>query len=205
MKPDASFRRGQTDRLRPLARYLHKQVGRPWDDVYAEISRVVRPDGVIQRHLHQHLLDDLVERHVRLIDGKPYVLGGAAWVPLVDRGRFGRVWVCPRTGLLRLVPRSPRARPDPRARVGGPLLQYHRLTGGWFEVRLTEVERQRFARPASLRDALLRLPVWSSWSEREACYGRGGVYAIALRQIARRELRRVEALPALVRRGGLAR
>lgn len=43
-----------SDYLSPLKRWLDKQVGRPWDDVLAEIKSVVTP-GVIGRHLLGHV------------------------------------------------------------------------------------------------------------------------------------------------------
>src|SRR5271165_5191662 len=45
------------ENLRPLRRYLERQVGRPWDKVYAEIARRLRADNTVQQHVRHHLAD----------------------------------------------------------------------------------------------------------------------------------------------------
>jgi hypothetical protein len=45
------------ENLRPLRRYLERQVGRPWDKVYAEIAANLRVDNAVQQHVRDHLRD----------------------------------------------------------------------------------------------------------------------------------------------------
>jgi hypothetical protein len=45
------------ENLAPLRRYLDRQVGRPWDAVYSEIARHLRPDNAVQQHVRDHLAD----------------------------------------------------------------------------------------------------------------------------------------------------
>lgn len=45
------------ENLKPLARYLMKQAGRPWDKVYSEIREVCEPTGTVNAHIYQHLWD----------------------------------------------------------------------------------------------------------------------------------------------------
>src|SRR5947209_3737612 len=50
-------RKQLNENLAPLRRYLAKQVGRPWDKVYSEISTHLRVDNVVQQHVRDHLHD----------------------------------------------------------------------------------------------------------------------------------------------------
>lgn len=43
------------ENLAPLRRYLERQVGRPWNKVYAEISAHLRPASAVQQHVRDHL------------------------------------------------------------------------------------------------------------------------------------------------------
>jgi hypothetical protein len=45
------------ENLNPLRRYLERQVGRPWDKVYSEIARNLRPDSTVQQHVRDHVPD----------------------------------------------------------------------------------------------------------------------------------------------------
>jgi len=43
--------------LNPLVRYLAKQVGRRWDDVYSDISHRNSRDSAVGAHIYEHLFD----------------------------------------------------------------------------------------------------------------------------------------------------
>jgi hypothetical protein len=45
-----------SENLNPLERYLRKQIGQPWDAVYSEISRHLKPTSTTQQHLRLHVL-----------------------------------------------------------------------------------------------------------------------------------------------------
>src|SRR5262245_59104039 len=45
------------ENLKPLRRFLARQVGRPWDKVYAEIAARLRADNTVQQHVRDHLKD----------------------------------------------------------------------------------------------------------------------------------------------------
>ncbi|MDR3634428.1 MAG: hypothetical protein P4L84_11535 [Isosphaeraceae bacterium] len=95
------------EHLGPLRRYLDSQVGRPWNKVFSEICAHINRNSAVQDHVRDHV-EDYVVRHVILIDGVP-CFGEGGWAygrPL--REQSWRLWyVCPRTGLLRRVKRSP--------------------------------------------------------------------------------------------------
>lgn len=85
-----------SDNLNPLWRYLDKQVGRPWDSVWSEISAMLDFRSVLGFHVKSHI-DQHVERHVVIRDGKPYSIGrfNSGWT-LVHG-----LYVDPRDGILR--------------------------------------------------------------------------------------------------------
>jgi hypothetical protein len=45
------------ENLAPLRRYLERNVGRPWNKVYSEISAHLRPASAMQQHVRDHLHD----------------------------------------------------------------------------------------------------------------------------------------------------
>jgi hypothetical protein len=57
-----------SDHIKPLERFLHKQVGRPWDKVHSELVEQVPQDGTLNQHVWGHI-NDFVNVHTHL-DGK---------------------------------------------------------------------------------------------------------------------------------------
>ena len=91
------------ENLRPLKRYLRKQVGRPWNAVYSDISARLRPTSAVQQHVRDHVWD-YVARHVTL-GPKGKVFGSpshSGWYRVREL-RPGELYVHPRTGLLAVV------------------------------------------------------------------------------------------------------
>jgi hypothetical protein len=197
------------ENLRPLARYLKRQIGRPWDKVYSEVCAVIDGRNAVQRHILEHL-DQYVAVHTRVVDGH-----------LIDLGRqilgVRRVWqplyVDPRTGLLRrnsdelswrrTYRERQLAKDRERAQVWrevSAFRQLHLVDDCWFEVEIAALPP-----PPELRwDVLLRRTVNARTSvphRREDdqftidVYGRSGVYAASKRQICAREIRAYD-LPA---------
>lgn len=85
-----------TDVLRPVYGYLHKSIGRQWDDVFSEVTRELGRRGHALSHiLDQHLLYE--------VDRNTYYENGKVW----SHGRphsSGRYFVCPLTGVLKCEP-----------------------------------------------------------------------------------------------------
>lgn len=110
-----SRNRGGTKRLSehlgPLRRWLLRQTGRPWDDVYGELRSRISPRNAVQLHIWQHA-QEYVARHVVLVDGWPhdpiFVRYGRPTTRLHSRRH--PVYVCPKTGILRRTPVTPRKR-----------------------------------------------------------------------------------------------
>jgi hypothetical protein len=92
--------RSLNENLTPLRRYLHAQVGRPWNKVFSEICAGIDRRNTVQQHIHQHIRD-FIALNVEVRDGQ--------WVDLADRWKFLRadrgisqeLYVDPRTGLIR--------------------------------------------------------------------------------------------------------
>ena len=203
------------ENLRPLERYLESQIARPWDKVWSEISGNLRVTSAVQQHVRDHVADFVAIRVV--------AKGGALWVP--HRGgrlfrledSYVRMYVDPRTGLLRRNKHFKswnRKRRDEQAvavrqlaermREVSPGLQLHRFDDGtWWEVRLAPVPTETVKVDNTGRTvnrvlphtdvvrgtSLTRLPPGE-------LYGRWDVYAVAKRQLSRKEMRAL-GLPRL--------
>ena len=88
------------ENLAPLRRYLAKQAGRPWDQVFSEISGKIRLDNAVQKHVRDHV-HDFVASTTRLKDGVIYVVDRSdRLVPLAE-ARWLDLYVHPATGVLR--------------------------------------------------------------------------------------------------------
>jgi hypothetical protein len=194
------------ENLRPLARYLERQVGRPWNTVYSEMRAVIDGRNAVQRHILEHL-NQFVAVHTRVVGGQLIDLGGRF------RG-VGRVWqpmyVDSRSGLLRRHPDKPAWRrayrerqlkqEHERAQVWCELSafrQLHRLDGCWFEVEIASLPPP----PAARGDVLRRRNVIAGTggvprrADEQATvdlYGRPGVYAVAKRQLGAKEIRALD-------------
>jgi len=136
-----------SDNLSPLRRFLAKQVGRPWDNVYSEITARLHPDNALQQHVRDHLKD--------LVAVKP------AWSLRRDRyvARFGpwyqKLYVDPEDGILKRTADLPELKAARRAMrsEAAPLpdrvplgrgIELRRLDGLWYEVRLAELPKPHY-------------------------------------------------------------
>lgn len=132
------------ENLSPFYRYLDKQVGRPWDEVYSEIRERINTHSAVQLHILQHL-ETHVDLHVVLDkDGTPYRQTGASWY---DHEVFG-LYVCPKSGLLK----ENKAKPWRQKTLVPNYLtidgkHYFESEHGWFEIELIKVERRWIRNP----------------------------------------------------------
>jgi hypothetical protein len=107
------------EHLGPLRRYLLSQVGRPWNKVFSEICAHINRRNPVQDHVRDHVAD-YVALHVRLINGVPYLVAGY-WVDRPLSEGYHLLYVCPRTGLLKRVPRKSRKRKPEKRKTPLPL------------------------------------------------------------------------------------
>jgi hypothetical protein len=89
-----------TDVLNPLERFLHKNVNRPWDKVYAEVCTGLDRRSVSGNHVFQHLYD-FVEVNCFLDEaGHPVAVKWGELRPVEG------LYVHPKTKLLRAAPKQ---------------------------------------------------------------------------------------------------
>jgi hypothetical protein len=203
----------RNENLVPLRRYLHAQVGRPWDKVYAEICATIDRRNAVQRHIFQHL-GQFIATNVDIRDGRLVDMEGDWHGAFTDVSQA--LYVDPRTGLIRRSAdrfREARGRED-RAREAARLDACRRvldertrllqLGGVWFHVVVDTQPTERvvevlFAGRLQKRvvrqrhDAVLRKEISQATAgERLRCaelYGSSGLYAVSKRQLSKRELK----------------
>jgi hypothetical protein len=86
------------EHLGPMRRFLRSNVGRPWNKVHQDLCEHVSFNNAVQAHVLAHIYQyvhcHVEERGGEIIDRSPY----GEWRPL----RPGAMYVCPRTGLLKV-------------------------------------------------------------------------------------------------------
>ncbi len=124
--------------LAPLERYLKKQAGRKWDDVYGEIRKNFDVRKVTNQHIFEHIYDFIEVKNLFYEDGVLYVRNAARpseplsvacqWKYAPD------LYVDPKDGIIKATKRRPKA-----AEVYEPtyikISQYEDLVkvdGNWF-------------------------------------------------------------------------
>jgi hypothetical protein len=188
------------ENLAPLRRFLERNVGRPWDAVRAEICAHLAVRSAVQKHVLDHV-KEMVETNAVMIDGRPHhpIADG----PRRDRYRPIRAYrgwkfyVCPKTGLLRLPPLGSRRKkdppPNPDVRPLGEMREARRINGVWYDVTLAKVPDNAAAYRSSfdvLLKAALNEPGLYGWNGAlQETYGRADRYAVAKRQLSKREIR----------------
>jgi len=206
--------RALNENLSPLRRYLRAQVGRPWDKVYGEIAAGIDRRNTVQQHVYQHI-DDFIAVQVQVHGDELVDLRRRSYWRN-DRRLSQELYVDPRTGIIRRNEhyrartrekaerdRLRQAQIHARRRVvdRGTLLLL--LEGAWFEVHVeplpaiqiveTVVQgRTRRTRVPDRRfDVVLKVKtsLEEHVDERQDMYGCRGVYAVAKRQLSRKELR----------------
>ncbi|MEP3889737.1 MAG: hypothetical protein ABJN69_04670 [Hellea sp.] len=63
------------ENLAPLKRYLHKQLGRRWDDVFSEICAHLDTGSTVKMHVREHLEDFVLSKVRRDKDGTLWATG----------------------------------------------------------------------------------------------------------------------------------
>lgn len=185
------------ENLSPLWRFLHRSVGRLWNDVYAEICAAVPKDSAVQRHVFQHL-EQAVHKNVRLeADGNVYT-------PHRNNPLFGRhTWyVHPEDGTLQAVRinrvRSRHSLGERPAQIGDHEVALSR-NGVWFAVTLERSTRAWDSDVWVQRPDHICVEEWMGFgygknsrsAHQFAAYGRSDVHAVAKRQLGKREIRKL--------------
>ena len=128
--------RSFSDHLSPLRRYLHKQVGRPWDKVYSDISKTL-PKGIHRHHIRDEHVRFEVETRIEIVDGKPHTMGWDGLRSLFEDD----LYVDPRDGILKRVKRKKKQKPKKRddlVKISDAVFLCRCKAGIWWEVTYTE-------------------------------------------------------------------
>jgi hypothetical protein len=209
--------RSLNENLAPLRRYLHAQIGRPWNKVFSEICANIDRRNTVQQHIHQHIRDfiaiDVGARAGRLVDLAPRwgFLGSGS-------GISQELYVDPRTGLIRPNRNyrpwrhgvAERRRRD-LAEIAMRRRQVNERTflllfdDIWFRVEIDVLPRERLVESVvdgkpyrrttaeSRYDAVLRRNISRAiLADRQQCehlYGSGDLYAVSKRQMSTREIK----------------
>jgi hypothetical protein len=173
------LQRALSENLSPMFRFLQSQVGRPWNKVHQDLCEHVSFDNAVQKHVLTHVFD-FVALHVTLVDGTLH-----GWRRYGGRHRLdpGQMYVCPQTGLLKIVrPLKPKA---PTKCCLGRLRQLHFRDRFWWELRLRKLPDD----PGELWDIWLERPVARlTADELKLTYG-SKLFTTAKRPLSRREAR----------------
>jgi hypothetical protein len=102
------------ENLAPLRRYLERQVGRPWNKVYAEIAKHLRSGNTVQQHVRDHLHDFVAIKPRRRYEWYfTYPGGGKEAFSLLW---YQRLYVDEKDGILKRTDRLPEEKARQRAR-----------------------------------------------------------------------------------------
>jgi hypothetical protein len=137
------------EHLGPMRRFLRSQVGRPWNKVHQDLCEHVSFDNAVQKHVLAHVFD-FVTQFVDVQDGQ--IRGRGRWhrsLPL----QSGAMYVCPSTGLLKVVHAQPPVKQRIRIQVSADT-QYHLRENTWWEVQVRKLPDD----PGEL---------WDIWLERD--------------------------------------
>jgi len=133
------------ENLNPLERYLGRQVGRKWDDVYSEICATLDPNHTVKQHVRDHLVD-LVARIVVGRDGEWLCAPdrhGNSTAPPWRQGYYvdpddGRLKESAKLWKVRGIDPNPWRRreppPDPNVRVLDEMRELRCIDGNWYEI-----------------------------------------------------------------------
>ncbi len=130
-----------SDLINPLLRYLRKQVGRPWNDVYSDVSKSL-PKGLHRYHIRDQHVSFAVETQVEIIDGEPH-----SKPPYPHRLRDGALYVDPRDGILKRTKDRKRQKPKARddlVKISDTVFLCRCKAGIWWEVTYKEPVTGRY-------------------------------------------------------------
>ncbi|MGY3582304.1 hypothetical protein ACVIGB_000771 [Bradyrhizobium sp. USDA 4341] len=146
------------ENLAPLRRFLHKQVGRRWNDVYSEIAANLRVDSTVQQHVRDHVEDfvDIHGQEERWIT--VFRAGGVS--ERVRVAPWKELYVDPADGILkhddqkrnRRAERRRRERERPVTTIKlGDLRELKLIEGVWFEVEYAPLPAPQYREYPDIR------------------------------------------------------
>ncbi len=139
------------ENLAPLERYLVRQVGRRWDDVFSEICENLDVGSSVKQHVRDHIEDLILIKANR--DGDGIIRNVSRWSK-PENYWFQKVFVDPSTGIVRRSDslrswreakksysnwfgcgRRARKETRPDLRVIDPDTEFRKLRGIWYRIQ----------------------------------------------------------------------
>lgn len=193
------------EHLNPLKRFILSSCGRPWNEVYSEIRKVVKPGNVVNNHLYTHLFG-YVTINVEEKNGEFYEKGlRYSWR---GPGIYTPTFVHPETGILTRTPQKKRTavRRQQRKRVIrlNENTAYARDKKGiWYKCELKCLSKERVKKKhyfSSYKKGFIYTEDYLSYYDiflkkqinfSDAFWGNPPAYCISKRQMNKREIRKV--------------
>lgn len=126
------------EHLGPMRRFLRSNVGRPWNSIHRELCEHISFSNAVQAHVLEHI-DQYVRQNVHVESpSRVFIVGGNHWFanhPL----RTDEMYVCPRSGLLKVVEKSRQSNPRQRLATTHGVIYLVR-DGLWWEVKVRKRE-----------------------------------------------------------------
>ncbi len=136
------------ENLRPLWRFLERQVGRPWNDVYSEIARNLRVTSTVQQHVRDHLPNFVqVNAHGRMPGplgvGDPWPWYEPLYVDPAD-GILKRTGDLPEIQEVKRLRRAMHRRPRPSDSLDVAARHLRKIDGIWYEVTFADLPKPEY-------------------------------------------------------------
>jgi hypothetical protein len=155
--------KGFNDHTAPLNRWLHKQVGRPWNEVWSEVCQAGDNRNIVNKHLRQHVRGYVSISKKKNGISSPYMSGWPyLWVDdegILREGQGYRKW---------------KFKPQPSPWVHlSPTEQLTMINGIWYHCKVFRrlVESVEYD-PVTQRRAKCRLLTYEQERDVIATYGR---------------------------------
>ncbi len=120
------------EHLGPMRRFLRSNVGRPWNKIHQDLCEHVSFDNAVQGHVLSHIYS-YVHLHVEVKDSATVYSQVGRWQH--RKLAENTMYVCPKSGILKVVRASRRLQPKKRFSTNGLTVYLHR-DNLWWEVRL---------------------------------------------------------------------
>lgn len=176
MRAGYRSRKWLNENLNPLERYLHAQIGRPWDKVYSEICRTIDGRSTVKQHVLLHV-NDFIAVHTKLVDGVVHGMRYSSFGPFEPLDQVHcDLYIHPVNGLLlknrayarrrqefRKDRRRQAAARDADRRTLDAVHQLHRIDGIWYLVDVEALPQERHVKCGSGATATIRSVYDKRW------------------------------------------
>lgn len=203
--------RGAAINYRPIMRFLESAVGRPWDEVYAEICSSLLAKNYVTNELKNYIKDSVEINTFLNEDGKVYYNAKHGYGHYIDlktklnavrpiEDSFNSVYVCPETKILKRIPKKKYRIKTVKEKTLHNINETQvciKIQGIWYLVELEKSPEPVFKKYSGAKGYWYETPVhdvvlhgYSTKSERARLYGKSGYYGVSKKQLSHRELKK---------------